>query len=218
MVDYVNNTVEIFPEELDKKVNTPADEHLYYVREKAKKLGTERAKIFHTLVARNIFSSKRSRPETLPTVAFLYTRVKSPDFDNRKKLSRLMTYLKNTEDDVLTLMETDLRVINWWVDGSYAVHPDFKGQTGGKMSMGVGAIYSTSQKQKINTRSSTETEIVAVYDCIPQILWVRYFLNAKGYRTLHTLNQDNVRSIKMAVNVKASSKKRTKHMNVLFSS
>ena len=30
-------------------------------------------------------------------------------------------------------------------------------------------------------RSFTETEIVAVDDCMPDVLWTRYWLNAQGY-------------------------------------
>ena len=49
--------------------------------------------------------------------------------------------------------------------------------------MGKGAIYSTLSKQKINTKSSTEVEVVSVADVIPQILWTGYFLEAQGYST-----------------------------------
>ena len=47
-------------------------------------------------------------------------------------------------------------VIKWWVDASYAVHPDMKGHTGGTMSMGRGSVYSTATKQKLVERSSTK--------------------------------------------------------------
>ena len=80
--------------------------------------------------------------------------------------------------------------------------------------MGVGSIYSTSQKQKLNTRSSTETELVAVDDFMPQILWTKYFLDAQGYCSVHKLQQDNVNAIKMGVNGRSSNTKRTKHMKL----
>jgi hypothetical protein len=50
----------------------------------------------------------------------------------------------------------------------------------------------TSTKQKINTQSSTETELVAADDFMPIILWTAYFLKAQGYGHQDTiLYQDN---------------------------
>ena len=33
----------------------------------------------------------------------------------------------------------------------------------------------------LNTKSSTEAELVGVSDILPQVLWTRYFLEAQGY-------------------------------------
>ena len=38
----------------------------------------------------------------------------------------------------------DLHVIKWYVDASFAVHPDFKCHTGAIMTMGKGALQSIS--------------------------------------------------------------------------
>jgi hypothetical protein len=62
-------------------------------------------------------------------------------------------------------------VIKWWVDASFGTHHDMKSQTGGVMSLGGGAAYTTSTRQKLNTRSSTEAKLVSVNDLMPQILW-----------------------------------------------
>ena len=53
-----------------------------------------------------------------------------------------------------------LEVLHTWIDASYAVHQDMKGQTGGAMSLGTGLIHLQSSKQKINAKSSTESEII----------------------------------------------------------
>ena len=49
------------------------------------------------------------------------------------------------------------------------------------MTLGSGSIYSSSTKQKLVTRSSTDCELVGVHDVLPQILWTRHFLGAQGY-------------------------------------
>jgi hypothetical protein len=106
---------------------------------------------------------------------FLTKRVKAPDQDDYKKLRCTMQNLRGSIDLLLTLEADDVRIIKWWVDASYAVHPDMKSHTGGTMSMGKGSIYSASKTQRLNTKSSTEAELVGVDDVSAQILWTRYF-------------------------------------------
>ena len=50
------------------------------------------------------------------------------------------------------------------MDASYDVHDDKKSHTGGAMSLGCGAFGAKSTKQKLNTESSTESEVVGVSD------------------------------------------------------
>ena len=92
-----------------------------------------------------------------------------------------------------------------------------KSHTGGVMSLGTGAAYSTSKKQKLNTKSSTaEAELVGVDDVLPQALWTKYFMEAQGYGVTTILNQDNQSTIKLADNGKASSGKGTRHINIRY--
>jgi hypothetical protein len=49
------------------------------------------------------------------------------------------------------------------------------------MSFGQGMALSYSWKHKINTKSSTEAELVGVYDSLGYILWARYFMVEQGY-------------------------------------
>jgi hypothetical protein len=75
----------------------------------------------------------------------------------------------------------------------------------------------SSKKQKLNTRSSTETEIVGADDFMPDIYWNRYLMKAQGYSVKdNVLFQDNKSSILLEKNGKASSSKRTKHINIRY--
>ena len=85
------------------------------------------------------------------------------------------------------------------------------------LSLGKGAVYGASTRQKLNTRSSTEAELVGVDDCMPQILWTRYFLEAQGYPIQDSVvYQDNQSAMLLANNGRASSSKRTRHMNIRY--
>ena len=108
--------------------------------------------------------------------------------------------MKNTESNVLTLKADDMRITKWWVDGSYANHHDCRNQTGAIMSLGTGSIVSSLQKQGLNTRSSTETEVVAVDEKLPQILWTKYFLDEQGYKSGHHIQQDNISAQRLEIN------------------
>ena len=56
-----------------------------------------------------------------------------------------------------------------------------RSHTGVVLTLGGGALYSSSTKQKLNTRSSTKPKLVGVNDAFPQVLWTRQFLNGQGY-------------------------------------
>jgi hypothetical protein len=92
-----------------------------------------------------------------------------------------------------------------------------RGHTGGGLTFGLGYPISTSTKQKLNTRSSTESELVAVDDLMPSILWTRHFLESQGYGVKENIIlQDNKSAILLETNGKASSTKRTKHISVRY--
>ena len=72
--------------------------------------------------------------------------------------------------------------------------------------MGKGAITNITTKQKLITKSSTEAELVATNDVMPQLLWTRYFLEAQGYGVrVNKLYQDNMSAILLEKNGKWSS-------------
>jgi hypothetical protein len=85
------------------------------------------------------------------------------------------------------------------------------------MTMGKGATYGTSSRQKLNTRSSTEAETVGLHDMLPQIIWTRNFLEEQGYGIKNSIvHQDNKSTILLAENGRASCSKRTRHINIRY--
>jgi hypothetical protein len=187
------------------------------VNEDREKLPPEKAVEFHNLVAKTLYATKRARPNTCTAIAFLTTRVRAPDKDDWNKLTHLMKYLRGTRALPLILSANGTGILKWWVDAAFAVHPNMRGHSGGGLSLGRGFPIVSSTKQKLNSGSSTESEIVGANDFMPAICWTQYFMEAQGYQVQENiLFQDNKSSILLEKNGKASSSKCTKHVNIRY--
>ena len=85
------------------------------------------------------------------------------------------------------------------------------------MSLGLGGIVCKSTKQKLNTKSSTEAELVGVSDYLPNTMWVKMFLEAQGYAVEQSfLEQDNESAIKLERNGRTSAGPRSRHIDIRF--
>ena len=85
------------------------------------------------------------------------------------------------------------------------------------MSLGKGSVYSTSVRQKLTTKSSTEAELVGVDDVMPMILWTRQFLEGQGYTIQDNIVfQDNQSAMLLENNGQRSSTKRTRHLKIRY--
>ena len=222
MLDYIDKMLQEFPymdqvKQL-KRVATPAAEHLFTVNDKAEKLSEGMKEEFHTTVAKGLFLCKRARPDLQPTIPFLCTRVKDPDIDDWKKLLHMLKYLESTKDLVLTLEadKGDVLLCKWYPDAAFAVHSDFKSHTGAVLTLGKGAVNTLSAKQKLNTRSSTEAELVGADDTVTQAIWTKNFLEEQGYSSETTIYQDNTSAILLEKNGTESSSKHTRHINIRY--
>ena len=131
---------------------------------------------FHHVTAKLLYASKRVRIDIDLAVSFLCTRVASPSIGDKEKLKRVLSYLNGTKHMKRTIGMNGLGYVQTWIDASYAVHRDMRGHTGNVISMGYGTIIYNCGKQKINTKSSTESEIVGVSDFLPYTIWASYFL------------------------------------------
>jgi hypothetical protein len=202
-----------FPVKLGKKemAKTPARDNLFNLGTGAK-LDTKRSEIFHTFVAKGLFLCKRARPNIQQAISVLCTRLRDPNQADWEKLMRVMKYLHGTKGENLTLSADDLRVVKWYVDASFAVHPDFKSHTGAIMMLGKGVMQSIARKQKMNVQSSAEGKLVAVNDAATMILWTKLFLEAQGYNVEKNLvYQDNKSAILLETNGKKSSGNKPAH-------
>jgi hypothetical protein len=83
--------------------------------------------------------------------------------------------------------------------------------------MGYGILHGKSSKQKINVKSSTESELVGTYEYIPYTIWLVMFLAAQGYEMKNnTVYQDNMSTIKMLKNGRNLCTGNSRHINVIY--
>jgi hypothetical protein len=130
---------------------------------------------------------------------------------------RLLKYINGSQKDKLVLGAQDLSVVKWYVDASFAVHPDYKSHTGAVMTFGHGAVQTICRKQKLNTWSSMEAELVGADDAATMILWTCLFMMAQGYIVCaNIVYQDNKSAILLETNQKKSLGKGTRALNICY--
>jgi hypothetical protein len=214
---YIEGMIKEFPFPIKATKTTPWTEKLLKVHNDAKKLDEHRRALLHTHVMKAMFLCERARPDIDPAVAFLSARVKEANEGDWNKLLRMLGFLKGTIDEVLTLEADDTNTLTWYIDAAFAVHADMKSHTGAVFTLGKGAIISGSTKQKPNSRSSTEAELIGVDDKITKVLWARRFLEWQGFKVkLCIIYQDNTSTMKLEKNGMASSGKRTRFFDIKY--
>ena len=217
MKEYLKEAIIESGLEIMRFVATPARKNLFYVDDGAKLLCKQEAESFHKIVAKLLYVSIRARMDILLAVGFLCTRVSKRSTQDQAKLKRLLEYIRGSMDLEYTLGADDVGRMRSWVDASYAVHPDMKSHTGGVMSFGTGGIICKSSKQKLNTKSSTEAELVGASDYFPNIIWVKMFLMAQGHMIVENfLEQDNESAIKLEKNGRMSAGPKPRHIDIRF--
>ena len=216
MRHYIKEAIEDFGEAINTVAKSPARKHTFdHIDENSPALDPERKDKFHSITAKLLHVAIRGRGDILPTVGFLCSRVSKCTEQDWNKLRRLLQFLKGDIDKLLILGADDLHKIWTWVDVAYAAHPDMKSHTGGTMSLGRGTFLNESKKQKIVTKSSTESETVGASDYLPNTIWVRMFMEAQGYPIKQNVFlQDNESAIKLETNGRLSAGRRSRHIDI----
>ena len=217
MKDYIQESIDDFPDELSKGAATPSRRTLFEIDPDSPKLNETRSEMFHSIVAKQLYVSHRGRPDVQLPIAFLCTRVSKSTEQDWSKLKRVLEFLKGTLDDRITLGADDITIMQTWVDASYAVHSDMKSHTGGTVSFGRGSIMSKSSKQKLNTKSSTEAELVGASDYLSYAIWAKKFLECQGYiLSGNAFHQDNKSTIQFEKNGRKSCGPNSRHIDIRY--
>jgi hypothetical protein len=203
--------------EVSGNAKTPATDMLFNIQVGDKTiLNVADTEKFHSRVAKLLYLAKRIRPDIMTAVAFLTTRVRNPDQSDLSKLDRVLRYLNTTKNKTMKLKIGNNLSIYAYVDASFAVHADMKSHTGVIITIGNAYIYGQSTKQKLMTKSSTEAELVALSDSLPQIIWTRNFVLSQNIKINQVkLYEDNESTIRLIQNGRSTSA-RTRHIDIRY--
>ena len=75
MNDYIKKSIESYGGKFNGGCTTPTKRDLFDIDESTRKLSEDRSNIFHHIVAKLFFVSKRSRPDIDLTISFFCGRV-----------------------------------------------------------------------------------------------------------------------------------------------
>ena len=92
-----------------------------------------------------------------------------------------------------------------------------RGHTGGVLTLGRGIVQGKATKQKLNTKSSTESELVGASDYIPWTVWAKRFLAEQGYKLRRNIfYQDNQSAMRMESNGQKSCGEKSRHIHIRY--
>jgi hypothetical protein len=135
----------------------------------------------------------------------------------QQKLQQLQEFVYGTLDLELTLVADNLNYICTWVDVSYILHSIMKSYTGGVISMGADGSLCRSTQQNLNTKRSTEVEIVGATNYLTSSIWSKMFMQSKGHIiTTNAFEQDNVSTIRLENNGCNSAGNPSRHIDMHY--
>ena len=214
MDKYVEDVLKLY--KVSGYAKTPAGADLFEVDEVSSQLDEEKAEYFHSRVAKLLYLAKRVRPELLPAVIFLTTRVNCATEQDWNKLERVLKYLNKYPKLGIGLSVGEPMCVIGYIDASFGVHADYKSHTGAMVSVGGGPVVCDSSKQKTNAKSSYEAELMGATDGSNSLFFVRNLLIEQGYKLgAAKLYQDNQSALASLKNGKPTSK-RSRHINIRY--
>ena len=206
MYDYLEDILAEANTDFDGEDVTPDISELFQVNETCGKLDMT-TDLFHCIVARFLYVAKKARPDLQVAVAFLCKRVKYPNTSDWKKLGRLVRYVRATIHLPLIIGSDGSGNMVWSINASFTIHMDMKSHTRYCLTLGTGFPISGSSGQKVNSKSSSESELIGVDDAIRFVEWASlYCKDPEKYPAEHPfkdlgkknlVKQDNTSTIKM---------------------
>ena len=161
-------------------ISTPAEGTLFNDDLDSMLLPADRAKTYHTGAAKLLFLAKRSRPDILTAVSVCCGHVNAPREQDWSRLDRVMRYLFGHPGMSLKFKRVDSLDVQCFCDASFACHGEYRSRTGVVIMINGGVVVTKSSKQSLTTRSTPESELVALSDGAALVMGCKNFLLSVG--------------------------------------
>jgi hypothetical protein len=220
---YLDSLLEAYEEEINSvplnRVHTPCSEDIF----RPNYSGTDTEAIEVTPFLSKLMRTRylvRTRPDIELACSGLCTRSRAPVRGDMNALNKLLAYLKTTAEYGIAIRSGDLQM-HALFDAAFGVHLDRKSHNGHLVFLGSGStrvpVYWRSTKQKIVATSSTEAELVCVFDGLDFLIWYKRVLVWMGMpQDTVKIWQDNTSTITMSFMGRGSSGSNTRHIDIKY--
>jgi hypothetical protein len=171
---------------------------------------------YASLIGSLLYLSNCTRPDITYAVNRLSSFNAKPTELHWNYAKRILRYLKKTNDFGLILKKTDIFNISGYSDADWASDLDtHRSTTGYLITLNSNPISWNSKRQSTVATSTAESEYMAMYETICEMVWVNKLVSNLTTET-YTLNlfYDNQSSIHIAKNPVMH--QRTKHIDIKY--
>jgi hypothetical protein len=179
-------------------------------------LDQERRVKYHRRVYRLLYLAKRVAPDILLIVSLSSSHVASPTVQDWDCLERVYRYLNGQSDRVVKYPRLGVISICSFIDASFACYLDKRSRTGCVLLCCGAYVGAWSTRQDLNTKSSTESELVGATDECGWLISGHNWLGEQGYSLPPpVLYQDNT-SVVDILKRGPGAQMRTRHLSIRF--
>jgi len=197
-------------DKLKKFPKTPATDNIFVECDYSPKLPNKTE--YLSLIMSMMYLARFTRPDILMPISFLASKCSDPNIDHYSKVLRVLKYLAGTQNVGLVFRSDIPFKPQIFADASHLLYPSGHGQQAMIITNGSAPVATRSVKIQMVTRSSAESELVALEDSSTFALWYTLLLKDLGVELDKPIKilQDNKSTMIMANNGPAF--RRTKHL------
>jgi hypothetical protein len=156
-------------------------------------------KKYLSIVMTLMYLALHTRPDILIPVTYLATKSSKPSAEYYSDAVRIVAYVANTKHFSMQFSSSASMLPSIFADASHLLHSDARGHGGIILSLGSAPILTKSYKLKLNTKSSTESELVVLEQACSDAKWWLLLLSELEISNANSIKilQDNMSAITM---------------------
>jgi len=194
-----NMVAKYIPRQLKHYPSVPATPELLKKKSTSTPISSTK---YLSIVMTLMYLARYTRPDILMPVTFLATKSAAPTAEYYNDALKIVAYVSNTKHMCMLFSSKASMIPSIFADSSHLLHEDARGHGGIILSLGSAPILTKSYKLKLNTRSSTESELVVLEAATSYSKWWHLLLSELQIlkESSIIIYQDNLSAIRMVEN------------------